>query len=903
MNRIAIFATLAIGVLCATPARAQVNSAELRGIDDALLMGNMTRADLSYEKRIFRDKYRLSLVDQALDKPVDTADALLALHEFPRTSSMPSILLTAAQQVYPGETDIPAVAMIPADTLKEVPAGLRVPVANLLNWVRRANGVIDSALKPLTPAERKILVAGLPQVAVEEPSIQFSDWPTTEKPVTKEQIAALLDKVDVGAIVRAASQLATAVERIGPILNQFKEDLPAPVTFVRDGVTVLIAGREDDLHAEKDVSILIDLGGKNRYTGRHAVGIGAASVLLDLGTGSDVSVGDAGMAVGVLGIGIAKFAGGDSVLRGKSMNFGVGLAGVGAFAKESGNDVYRSVALAQGCGFFGIGLLVDHIGDDDYGIKLWGQGAARTRGFGWLVDRRGNDHYSAGGLIINSPLFTDVTYSFAQGCASGYREDGGGFSGGIGLLTDFSGSDHYDCDTYAQAASYWFGMGSLFDGAGNDWYQAVHYSQCSAMHLTAAYFFDLAGNDSYTVKWGACFGIGHDYGVAFMLDRAGDDIYTAKDGTPGIGVANGVGIFMDASGDDRYVGPPGTGGLSRSTGSLGLFVDLGGIDKYREGLADTQASVTPQWGIAYDVESLAGSSFVSSQPARPKPKPGTIPLPSEKELDRLYATATQWAVGSAQDAAYEASDRLIGIGLPALDWMIARKLSGADHLALRAYMSVVNGIGQPARERLAQTLITAKDDDAAKLLRVGLECGAREIAPFLPGFMKKPQTVSIAVQAAAILGGRECVADLMPLCMNDDKAIAARAMIALSEIGSEDAYSTAEAIVSTGDLLSRKAALKLMSKFKDRAIASALRLLKERNEAAARSGAELLSLVGSDGALNELGKLLFDPSAGVRAQAVQGLAGRCPEGYRASFNNMQNDPHPVVRALARRLRP
>ncbi|MBL8039815.1 MAG: hypothetical protein JNM04_00570, partial [Chthonomonas sp.] len=174
LNRVAIFATVAIGVLCATPARAQVNSAELRGIDDALLMGNMTRADLSYEKRIFRDKYRLSLVDQALDKPVDTADALLALHEFPRTSSMPSILQTAAQQIYPGETEIPAVAMIPAETLKEVPAGLRVPVANLLNWVRRANGVIDVALKPLTPAERKILVAGLPQVAVEEPSIQFS---------------------------------------------------------------------------------------------------------------------------------------------------------------------------------------------------------------------------------------------------------------------------------------------------------------------------------------------------------------------------------------------------------------------------------------------------------------------------------------------------------------------------------------------------------------------------------------------------------------------------------------------------------------------------------------------------------------------------------------------------------
>jgi HEAT repeat protein len=127
-------------------------------------------------------------------------------------------------------------------------------------------------------------------------------------------------------------------------------------------------------------------------------------------------------------------------------------------------------------------------------------------------------------------------------------------------------------------------------------------------------------------------------------------------------------------------------------------------------------------------------------------------------------------------------------------------------------------------------------------------------------------------------------------------------MIALSEIGSEDAYSTAEAIVATGDVMSRKAALKLMARFKERAIASAMRLLKERDEAAARSGAELLGLVGSDAALNELGKLLFDPSAGVRAQAVQGLAGRCPEGYRASFNNMQNDPHPVVRALARRLK-
>src|SRR5205823_9991597 len=133
-------------------------------------------------------------------------------------------------------------------------------------------------------------------------------------------------------------------------------------------------------------------------------------------------------------------------------------------------------------------------------------------------DRKGDDIYRAGGLVLNSPLFATVHYSNAQGYASGYREDTGGVSGGVGLLTDLEGDDSYLGETYCQAASYWFSLGSLYDQSGNDTYSAYHYAQASAMHCCGAYLFDLAGDDSYTIKYGAGHAIGHDYGVAFLLD-------------------------------------------------------------------------------------------------------------------------------------------------------------------------------------------------------------------------------------------------------------------------------------------------------------------------------------------------------------------------------------------------
>jgi len=881
-------------------AGAQLTTRERVGLEQTLMIGNMTLKDLDYQKYSARDPYRLNLIESALDRPMGTVDALMLLHAFPKSASLPSILERAGQLVSPGNPAEITLSPVSVAQMGALPEDLRLPVANLVGWVQRTNLAIRQATQKLKPEEVALILDSVGGFAAEDPAVKLERM---NAPVKIERMMPVLGKVDVGAMIRASGQLASAMERLSPIFAGSKSVLASPVELTVDGIRVRIAGRGNDVHDNPDCDILIDLGGRNHYTGRVGVGIQRASVLLDFGTHPSCRVGDLSMGTGVLGVGLVKFASGDGDFRGGSMTFGCGLAGVGAFAKDAGDDVYRTEAMTQGFGFFGVGLLVDNRGEDDYDAKLYAQGAARTKGLGWLIDRRGNDRYRAGGLSMNSPLFSDATYSNAQGFASGYREDTGGYSGGIGLLTDFGGDDQYQCDTYGQAASYWFALGSLYDAGGNDRYSAVHYAQSSAMHLTAAYLFDLAGHDCYTVRVGACQSIGHDYGVSFFLDREGDDLYTQRDGAPGTGTANGVGVFLDSAGDDRYSGMPASAQISRSSGSLAIFADLGGIDRYRDGLADGSAALLPTWGVAYDEESLAGSSFLNGQPPKPRPKPGSIPKPSDAELAKLFAQASQWAVGSAQDSAWDAVDRLIGIGVPAFEWVLANRMEQADRLSLRAVVSMANGIGAPARERVAAAMFTAKDPVAEKLLRVAVETGTKEAGPMLPGFMKKEKTVRMAVRAAAILGGPECVAELLPLCLHEDRQIATGAMIALAEIGSELAYTTAEAIVTSGEVMARKAALKLMSKFPNKAMASAARMVRERDERVATMGAELFGLIGSQEALTELGKLLSDPTPSLRIQALLGLNRRCPEGYKSLFQNARNDPSPLVRAVASRLSP
>ncbi len=101
-------------------------------------------------------------------------------------------------------------------------------------------------------------------------------------------------------------------------------------------------------------------------------------------------------------------------------------------------------------------------------------------------------------------------------------------------------------------------------------------------------------------------GCGHDYSCGWLIDRHGDDIYSSYDLSQGAGSANGVGIIADLLGNDGYYiyrkqNTQGFGDPRRDYGSLGLFLDTDGDDRYDGNGANESFWQTPsKWGGGLD---------------------------------------------------------------------------------------------------------------------------------------------------------------------------------------------------------------------------------------------------------------------------------------------------------------
>lgn len=870
-------------------------------MDEALRVGNLTRADLAWERAAYRDRWLMPLILRAMETPIEASSQVLEFQSGLGTQSPTEVLRALESQAF-GSTwrpePVPDAIDDPAEGLPEPirPAVLRIAKAIVL-----ANSEVREAIAPLSAEDQRALVESLPQWALEVPGTKFDFVQQEARPWV--EVLSLIQKIDLPRIRAAAANLSRTVDSASTALREGAKnvDLPAPLVLKVAGIPVSITGKGSDLITANGAMLMIDLGGHDRYEGRLGLGVRYVSVLLDLGGDDRYEPQDLSLGAGILGVGITRDYEGDDVYETGHLSLGSGLAGVGIFVDSEGNDTYRGKTLGQGFGIFGVGFMLDGSGDDAYDVALYGQGSGRTAGVGLLVDRAGRDTYRAGGFLLNSPLFSDVHYSFSQGFGSGYREDTGGTSGGVGMLTDLSGDDTYIGETYCQGASYWYGLGSLLDAAGHDTYTAYHYAQSSAMHACAAMLFDLAGDDAYAVKFGAAQAIGHDYGVAVLLDRAGNDVYASRDSIPGTGNANGLGIVLDVDGSDRYAGAVSKGNAARGTGSLGLFVDGNGPDKFGEGMADGGALLGPSWGVALDFPTKAADP--AATPTRvPRPTPGTLPVPDAAEMERIYAKASQWSVGTAQKEVDENLARLVGIGLPAVQWMLDKKLASATRLHVRAFADVLRDVGPEAEELLAVKVEKGSRDEKRVGLMVAIEGGFRAVGRAVPNLIQDPELQATAVRAAGTLKSVSSVSALLPLTRQKG-ATGLAAMVSLAQIGDEQAYSTAEALLPTANLLTRKAAISLLSQFPRRATDTARALMLESEERRIRLGVELLAAVGTPEALTEIASRLLDPMPGVRAEAILALNGRCPADARLTFMSLRNDPDPLVRGLAQRADP
>lgn len=285
---------------------------------------------------------------------------------------------------------------------------------------------------------------------------------------------------------------------------------------------------------------------------------------------------------------IVDIAGNDRYLSSDSTKPGIGgaILGMSVLIDRSGNDFYSAKGIAQGSGLFGVGLHLDLTGDDIYSGEIFVQGSGLF-GVGILADSSGHDFFYC---VIQSQGF--------------------GYTRGCGILINYEGNDVYiaendtlmnassqsreDNNSLAQGCGFgkradyldghsWAGgIGILCDGSGDDRYSAGLFAQGCAYWFSVGMLIDGGGNDSYDGIWYVQ-GSGAHFGVGLLDDFGGDDLYNPNTNPKNMAVGAGhdftIGFLNERGGNDVYNVPNLSLGGGNSNG-IGIFVDHGGDDSY-----------------------------------------------------------------------------------------------------------------------------------------------------------------------------------------------------------------------------------------------------------------------------------------------------------------------------------
>jgi hypothetical protein len=340
---------------------------------------------------------------------------------------------------------------------------------------------------------------------------------------------------------------------------------------------IIIGSSENNVYDVKEpVALIIDDGGDDVYKGVVASQTDAnhgISAILDL-YGNDTYEGD------------------DSA-------FATGRLGCALVVDAMGNDRYKSKEGGIGVGLGGIGIVVDREGNDSYTCSQYGIGLGGPCGSGGVFDVYGSDTYRCG-FVVGSGYNEgdapqakpgDANYQYdAWGLGiglgrrlypfnrKGYRDYT--MAGGLGMLVDANGNDHYYASNFAVACGYFFGIGCFVDIKGDDQYDVARYGIASGAHYAMGMFIDETGNDVYR-STGPTYNCGcaWDHSAFFFTDMQGNDTYDLRRSAgPGRADIGSWGMAADLEGNDVY--KLGLMPATNSQNGLSGFLDAGGKDVY-----------------------------------------------------------------------------------------------------------------------------------------------------------------------------------------------------------------------------------------------------------------------------------------------------------------------------------
>jgi hypothetical protein len=633
LSRTTAIITLIILAATHTPAAAQLwpDSA----VATALAYIRLTPDDLTLRSDyVPRDSCRMPQVDALMDNPrispgylrnaahtvfgnfadAHASDSSRTIADWPDLSGMLTGINLTAPIVLEMEQSMPVLGNIPRTN---PPWGYAL--GNILEILSETD-CIDSVLGDLPPDDYRFVLDHAEDFVIEDEADKNKSAETLDSLQKIEdqyavRFAALAPRIHWDYVCRHGSSLMEVLFANLPsappeeLLQRTAEQGPIidelTIASVPPYECTVIFGTPGPDEFTGNAILIIDPGGDDHYA-LDPLEPGRNRLIIDYG-GNDSYDAPAGYDLGSARYGWSILIDqcGNDVYNAGSFSLGAGWFGIGALLDFQGRDTYIGDIFTQGAGAFGIGILYDGGAESDqYTGRLFAQGFGFAAGLGVVADEGGNDLYMAGGKYEDVLRYRDHFLSLSQGFGYGIRPH---FSGGIGLMLDQNGNDVYIADIFGQACSYWWAFGGIYDGAGNDHYIAYQYAQGSATHLTAGCLLDMDGDDRYESK-GVSQGCGHDWATGMLLDLSGNDRYTATDLSQAAGSANGIGTLIDCAGDDGYYvvssrNTQGYGNPRREYGSIGLFLDLGGADRYDGPGSDSAIwIINSKWGIGADID-------------------------------------------------------------------------------------------------------------------------------------------------------------------------------------------------------------------------------------------------------------------------------------------------------------
>jgi len=548
----------------------------LAELKTALACVNLSLDDLGWDKRPIDDPFRLAVVNEALDRPLELASQA-----------------ERAERDFGGDPLTAAAAAL--EWLADATHGRRVQ--NLPGGSPAAPSARERRFRRAAPRELAQLVAA---TRLARESVRAASHGASGELLRRDAPRLYLDESedpwDTAALLEAAqthlvANTVAAFRDLAAIAEAARGWTPPSARTTRQwslgDLTVALGGPGDDVHS---ADIVLDVGGHDVYDGcRVVVDFAGDDTYRDAGSG----LFDAGL--------IVDLAGNDTYL-GDDVAQGAAVGGASLLLDVAGDDRYEADQVSQGAGVLGVGMLFDLAGNDSYRGARFVQGFGGLLGLGVLSDRAGADTYWASGKYAHAPLLPENWQSLSQGFGFGLRPDA---SGGVGVLLDSAGNDSYHAEVFGQGASYWYALGLLVDSAGHDKYDLFQYGQGAGIHLSAAVLMDRAGQDAYSCNNGVAQGSGHDWAVGLLWDRAGADYYQGAGMSQGGANANGCGLLVDEGGNDGYSGT-GTGNqggsfFARGTFGLGVLLDVGGKDSYSAGGEDDTTWTRATVGVGRDV--------------------------------------------------------------------------------------------------------------------------------------------------------------------------------------------------------------------------------------------------------------------------------------------------------------